>query len=64
MPTPINLHLKHFEVNYGGDGLIPLDQWFGTWHDGSKEAEARMDARFQKKIERMNRKKSAASPAE
>lgn len=50
------LHHKYFEVNYGGDGLIPLDKWFGYWHDGSKEAEARMNARFQKKKERMNAK--------
>jgi sterol desaturase/sphingolipid hydroxylase (fatty acid hydroxylase superfamily) len=48
------LHHKHFEVNYGGDGLIPLDKWFGTWHDGSKECEAQMQARYQKKVARMN----------
>ena len=48
------LHHKYFEVNYGGDGLIPLDRWFGTWHDGTKEGDAIMDARFQKKRERMN----------
>lgn len=48
------LHHKHFEVNYGGDQLIPLDIWFGTWHDGSPEGEARMQARFAKKRERMN----------
>ncbi len=48
------LHHKHFEVNYGGDQLIPLDVWFGTWHDGSPEGEARMQARFAKKRERMN----------
>ena len=23
------LHHKYFEVNYGGDGLVPLDKWFG-----------------------------------
>lgn len=28
------LHHKYFEVNYGGDGLVPLDMLFGTWHDG------------------------------
>jgi sterol desaturase/sphingolipid hydroxylase (fatty acid hydroxylase superfamily) len=50
------LHHKYFEVNYGGDGVIPLDKWFGSWHDGSKEGEARMNARFQKKKERMNAK--------
>jgi len=40
------LHHKYFEVNYGGDGLVPLDKWFGTWHDGSKEGDARMEERF------------------
>ena len=49
-----HLHHKYFEVNYGGDGLIPLDKWFGTWHDGTKEGEALMDARFRKKRERLN----------
>jgi sterol desaturase/sphingolipid hydroxylase (fatty acid hydroxylase superfamily) len=39
------LHHKHFRVNYG-DGLIPFDRWFGTFHDGSRESEARMQARF------------------
>ena len=50
------LHHKYFEVNYGGDGLIPLDKWFGYWHDGSKDGEALMNARFQKKKARMNAK--------
>ena len=40
------LHHKYFEVNYGGDGLLPLDRWFGSWHDGSAEGEARMKARL------------------
>jgi sterol desaturase/sphingolipid hydroxylase (fatty acid hydroxylase superfamily) len=57
------LHHKFFEVNYG-DGLVPFDKLFGTWHDGTPEAEARMEARFQKKIERMNRKTTARAPAE
>jgi sterol desaturase/sphingolipid hydroxylase (fatty acid hydroxylase superfamily) len=52
------LHHKYFEVNYGGDGLIPLDKWFGTWHDGSKEGEARMLERFKRKRERLNARKS------
>lgn len=25
--------------------LVPFDQWFGTWHDGSADGEARMEAR-------------------
>ena len=48
------LHHKYFEVNYGGDGLIPLDKWFGLWHDGSAEGQARMDARFARKRARLN----------
>jgi sterol desaturase/sphingolipid hydroxylase (fatty acid hydroxylase superfamily) len=47
------LHHKYFEVNYG-DALIPLDKWFGTWHDGSKEGDALMQARYEKKKARMN----------
>lgn len=44
---------KNFEVNYG-DGLIPLDRWFGTFHDGTKEGEALMQARYARKKARMN----------
>ena len=39
------LHHKHFECNYGND-IIHLDKWFGTFHDGSKEAEKKMNERF------------------
>lgn len=53
------LHHKHFEVNYG-DGLIPFDKWFGTFHDGTKEGQARMDARYAKKVARLNK----TAPAE
>ena len=53
------LHHKYFEVNYGGDGLVPLDQWFGSWHDGSKEADEAMKARFRKKKERAAARRSA-----
>ncbi len=44
---------KYFEVNYG-DGLVPLDKLFGTWHDGSPEGEARMNARYEKRKARLN----------
>ena len=47
------LHHKYFEVNYG-DGLIPLDRWFGTFHDGSKDGEAQMNARYAAKKARLN----------
>lgn len=53
------LHHKYFEVNYGGDGLIPLDKWFGTWHDGTKEADEQMKARFRKKKEKANARKNS-----
>jgi sterol desaturase/sphingolipid hydroxylase (fatty acid hydroxylase superfamily) len=33
------LHHKHFAVNYGGDGVVPIDQWFGTFHDGTEAAD-------------------------
>jgi sterol desaturase/sphingolipid hydroxylase (fatty acid hydroxylase superfamily) len=49
------LHHKHFEVNYA-DGTTALDKLFGTWHDGSKEAQAMMEARYEKKVARMNQK--------
>lgn len=55
------LHHKYFEVNYGGDGLIPLDKWFGTWHDGTKEGDIRMEARFERKKARMNAKASGTN---
>ncbi len=40
------LHHKYFEVNYGGDGLVPFDRVFGTYHDGTKEADDQMKARL------------------
>ena len=39
------LHHKYFECNYA-DGVVPLDQWFGSFHDGSAEAQARMEQRL------------------
>ena len=37
-----HLHHRYFECNYGGDGTVPLDKWFGTWHDGTPESHALM----------------------
>lgn len=34
------LHHKYFECNYGGDGTVPLDKWFGSQHDGTPESHA------------------------
>ncbi|MGR3343027.1 MAG: sterol desaturase family protein [Paracoccaceae bacterium] len=53
------LHHKYFEVNYG-DGLIPLDRWFGTFHDGSDARGALMKARFQAKKARLRAKRDHA----
>jgi hypothetical protein len=39
------LHHKYFEVNYA-DGSLPLDRWFGSFHDGSPEAHALMKQRL------------------
>ncbi len=39
------LHHKYFEVNYS-DGAVPLDRWFGSFHDGSPEAHERMKLRL------------------
>ena len=47
------LHHKYFEVNYA-DGSIPLDRWFGTWHDGTKSGDALMQTRFEQKMARTN----------
>jgi sterol desaturase/sphingolipid hydroxylase (fatty acid hydroxylase superfamily) len=52
------LHHKYFEVNYG-DALIPLDKWFGTWHDGSLEGDARMQERYRRRKEKIAAKKAA-----
>ncbi len=54
------LHHKYFAVNYGGAGLVPLDKWFGTWHDGTKDGDARMQARFEKKKARLNAARNTA----
>lgn len=46
------LHHKYFEVNYG-DGLIPFDKVFGTWHDGTKASDEQLNARMKRRRERM-----------
>ena len=47
------LHHKYFEVNYA-DGLVPIDRWMGTWHDGSAEGDRLMKERFRAKKARRN----------
>lgn len=42
------LHHKYFECNYA-DGVIPIDKWMGTFHDGSEQAQEAMNKRFMAK---------------
>lgn len=39
------LHHRYFECNYGGDGTVPMDKWFGSWHDGTQESHEIMRVR-------------------
>ncbi len=41
------LHHRFFTVNYGVE-MVPLDKWFGSFHDGSPEAHEAMLARRRK----------------
>lgn len=41
------LHHRYFECNYGSP-MVPLDKWFGTFHDGSPESHARMTEKWAK----------------
>lgn len=51
------LHHKYFEVNYA-DGGIPIDRWFGTWHDGTAAGDRAMNERWEKKRAKMNQKEA------
>jgi len=35
------LHHRYFTVNFGHES-VPLDKWFGSFHDGSDEAHKAM----------------------
>jgi len=48
------LHHKYFEVNYA-DGALPLDRWFGTWHDGTSEGDRAM-------FDRLKRTRAGSKP--
>ena len=39
------LHHQYLECNYA-DGALPLDKWFGSFHDGTPEARAAMNRRL------------------
>jgi sterol desaturase/sphingolipid hydroxylase (fatty acid hydroxylase superfamily) len=38
------LHHRYFTVNYGNTGF-PIDKWLGSYHDGTPEAQERMNRR-------------------
>ena len=52
------LHHKYFECNYSGDGMVIFDKVFGTFHDGSDAAHARL------KQARLNRARSKQGATE
>jgi len=54
------LHHKYFECNYA-DGVVPLDKWFGTFHDGSREAEEAMNRRFMQRARNEAEKRARRS---
>ena len=41
--------------------MIPLDEWFGTWHDGTPAGEARLKERYRRRTERMAAKRTKAA---
>ncbi len=45
------LHHKYYECNYA-DGVIPLDKWLRTFHDGSREAQEAMDRWFRERAQK------------
>jgi len=49
------LHHKYFTVNFGVEG-VPLDKWFGSYHDGSEEAQEKMLKKRQDKKARKKKK--------
>ena len=54
------LHHRYFECNYASDEDMFLDKLFGSMHDGTAEAHAKMRARAQTRIR--ERKEAAAAP--
>lgn len=54
------LHHKYTRVNYNNDvSVLPLDKWFGTFHDGSAEAHEAMKRRARERILRSRPKAGA-----
>jgi sterol desaturase/sphingolipid hydroxylase (fatty acid hydroxylase superfamily) len=45
------LHHRFFTVNFGNEE-VPLDKWFGSFHDGTPEAHAAMISRRKTKAKK------------
>ena len=56
------LHHRYFTVNYGVES-VPLDKWFGSFHDGSPEAHAAMVERRKKSKAVQQDSQALESPA-
>ena len=52
------LHHKYFEVNYA-DGVVNIDRWVGTFHDGSEKGYELMEARRARRRARRQAQKAA-----
>lgn len=56
------LHHKHFNVNYGNDvGFVPFDKWFGTFHDGSDEAQKALRDRMRARAVRSRQREDGSA---
>jgi len=49
------LHHKYFVCNYA-DGVVPLDKWFGTFHDGTPKAQKSINERLRARNARKSKK--------
>lgn len=48
------LHHKYFTVNFGVES-VPLDKWFGSYHDGSEEAHTQMLSKRKEKKQKKDK---------
>lgn len=55
------LHHKYFECNYGADGGMPLDEWFGSFNDGTQASIDAMNERFIARAQQKQRAEGSAS---
>jgi sterol desaturase/sphingolipid hydroxylase (fatty acid hydroxylase superfamily) len=58
------LHHKYVSVNFSVGGLLPLDKWLNTFHDGSDSATEELKRRTRERILLTRRKQGAANQAD